>query len=234
MTPTTITVSSSSVADLVAAINTANTNGQDSNTIDLSGTYDITAIDNYWYGPNGLPAITSNLTIEGDPTDGAIIERSSVVSTPAFRLFYVAAAQSGLTQGTLTLENVTLGNGLAQGGSSNLGGGGLGAGGAIFNMGSLTLNGVTTARAALAGGWCCSSGRFQQRGSGGGGIGSNAPTAIGQNGNGGGFGGSAPGAEGGAGAEATSNSRRWRRLHHDSQRERTERRGYRQPRRSGS
>ena len=113
VTPTTYTVSSGVVSDLITAINAANTAGG-SNTIDLSGTYDITAVDNYWYGPDGLPAITSDLTIEGDPTNGAIIERSAAPLTPNFRIFYVAAAQSGLTQGTLTLENVTLDNGVAQ------------------------------------------------------------------------------------------------------------------------
>ncbi len=73
----TITVSSGVVSDLISAINTANTNGAPSNTINLSGTYDLTAVDNFWYGPDGLPAITSNLTIDGDPTNGATIERDS-------------------------------------------------------------------------------------------------------------------------------------------------------------
>jgi len=65
LTPTTYTVTSGLASDLVAAINTANSNGQASNTILLSGTYTLTGIDNYWYGPNGLPAISSNLTIAG-------------------------------------------------------------------------------------------------------------------------------------------------------------------------
>jgi len=41
-------------------------------------------VNNFWYGPDGLPAIASNLTIQGN---GATIER--IGSTP-FRLFYVS------------------------------------------------------------------------------------------------------------------------------------------------
>ena len=190
--PTTITVSSGLASDLIAAINTANTNGQPTNTIDLSGTYDLAAIDNYWYGPNGLPAITSTLTIQGDPTNGAVIERDPGGSTPDFRLFYVAAAQSGLTRGILTLDNLTLANGMAVGGNSDYGGGGLGAGGAIFDMGNVLLQGVTITNCQAIGG---NSGDTTA-GDGGGGIGSGSPLATG---NGGGFGGAAPGAAGGAG-----------------------------------
>src|SRR3954453_3194404 len=44
---------------LVWAINQANGNGQN-NTIQLAAgsTYDLTAVNNYWYGPDGLPAIS--------------------------------------------------------------------------------------------------------------------------------------------------------------------------------
>jgi hypothetical protein len=70
---------------LVAAINTANSNGDSNNTINLKkSTYDLTTINNFWYGPNGLPAISSNLTIHGK---GATIERDSAAMP--FRLFYV-------------------------------------------------------------------------------------------------------------------------------------------------
>ena len=80
------TVAAGDVATLIADINAANNNGQASNTINLSaGTYELTAINNYWYGPDGLPAISSNLTINGN---GAVIQRDA--SAPAFRLFYVS------------------------------------------------------------------------------------------------------------------------------------------------
>ena len=53
-------------ATLIADINQANKNSDPSNTINLSpSTYTLTKIDNFWYGPNGLPAITKNLTING-------------------------------------------------------------------------------------------------------------------------------------------------------------------------
>jgi hypothetical protein len=76
--PAVISVGPGDVAGLITAINLANGNGQ-SNTIVLaaSSEYALSAVNNFWYGPDGLPAITSNLTIQGN---GATIER--VVSTP--------------------------------------------------------------------------------------------------------------------------------------------------------
>src|SRR6516164_3468327 len=65
--PAVFTVNPGDTATLIADINTANFNGDPSNTINISGTYDLTAINTYWYGPDGLPAIYSNLTISGDP-----------------------------------------------------------------------------------------------------------------------------------------------------------------------
>jgi hypothetical protein len=141
----TFTVTSSGSGDtaavsrLISVVDTANTAGG-SNTIMLSGTFDLTAPADFWYGPEGLPAISSTLTIEGDPTAGATIERSG--STP-FRLLYVSGGASGPPAGNLTLEDLTLTGGEAQGGSSENGGGGAGMGGAIFNQGTLLLEGVT-------------------------------------------------------------------------------------------
>ena len=161
-----------SSCSLIDAINAANnnaatgacpagddkTNGGD--VIVLSaGTYKIGSIDNDWYGPNGLPPITSKITIVGDPK-GTVIMRSSSQGVQAFRIFFVGGGQSVANYnppsdfstlpgpGNLTLINLTLENGLAQGGAggaSALGsaGGGLGAGGAIYNQGTLTLQGVT-------------------------------------------------------------------------------------------
>src|SRR5579884_2194516 len=78
LTPATFTVGAGDVAGLIADINTANSNGQ-SNTINLSaGTYDLTTVNNFWYGPNGLPAINSNLTIHGN---GALIQRDTASGT---------------------------------------------------------------------------------------------------------------------------------------------------------
>jgi hypothetical protein len=139
--------------------------GTASNVILLAaGHYVFTQPDNDWYGPNALPPIATNIAIVGD-AGGSVIERSAASDTPAFRLFYIGGGQSLadynagnlsgcdpdpaaatcklLGPGMLTLTNLTVKNGLAHGGDSMQGGGGLGAGGAIYNQGTLKLNGVT-------------------------------------------------------------------------------------------
>jgi hypothetical protein len=122
-----------SVTQLIADINAANQAGG-MNTITLTAPtttpYVLTAVDNTTNGANGLPVIAKKdqLTIIGN---GDTIERSSVSGTPAFRLFDVAA------KGSLTLENLTVQGGLA------FGSGSAAEGGAIFNQGTLDLNGVT-------------------------------------------------------------------------------------------
>ncbi len=179
------------VKELIAAINTANGNNDPSgNTVNLlpGAVYTLIAPDNFLYGPDGLPAISSNLTINGQ---GATIQRGSAAGTPLFRFFYVSGGLSGLPAGSLTLQNVTLTGGLARGGGGggfNGGGGGLGAGGAIFNQGTLTLNGVTLTGNAAQGGSSAST----QLSTGGGGMGQDTQP----NGVGGGFGGPFAGAGG--------------------------------------
>jgi hypothetical protein len=87
-------------ACLIAAMTTANANG-DANTISLEGgTYTLTAVDNTTEGPTGLPSVTSTLTIQGAGADTTSIERSD--TAPAFRLLHVA------TTGRLTLKRLTL------------------------------------------------------------------------------------------------------------------------------
>jgi hypothetical protein len=111
---------------LLAAIQAANANGE-GNTIALAaGTYTLTAIDNTIVegamGANGLPAITSPLTIRGAGARTTIIERAA--SAPdVFRLLYVAPA------GILTLDGLTLRGGFAGGFN----------GGAILNDGTVTI-----------------------------------------------------------------------------------------------
>ena len=131
------TMTADSTAALIADIEIANKSGG-TNTIDLEPkTYGLDKVDNYWYGPNGLPPIASDITIVGN---GAKIERTG---DQPFRLFYVSnVAYGGMPTGTLTLENLTLKGGIAHGGNSYNGGAGLGAGGAIFNQGNLTLDNV--------------------------------------------------------------------------------------------
>jgi hypothetical protein len=191
--PATLTVPAGDVTTLIQDINTANGNGQGSNIIELAAgaTYTLAAPDNYWYGPDGLPAISSNLTIEGN---GATLRRDPTLRTP-FRLFYVSGGLSGLSAGDLTLHNLTLQDGLARGGNGfGLGGGGAGMGGAIFNQGTLNLNGVTLFGNTAQGG---AGGTNTSLGGGGGGIGSDGVGFSADDTFGGGFGGTFPGGSGG-------------------------------------
>ncbi len=126
-------------AQLIAAINTANGNGQ-ADTINLVAgfTYDLTVIDNGIEGNNGLPSILPDggfsLTINGN---GATIRRGDGtwtcpgVANPDFRIFHVAAGSD------LTLNNVTVSDGCVQGTGVAASGGG------IFNRGTLTVTNST-------------------------------------------------------------------------------------------
>jgi hypothetical protein len=138
---------------LVAAIHSANASGA-ANTLVLAAdcTYPLRAVDNHTKGANGLPVITSAMTIVGNR---AVIKRSSNPATPPFRLFFVDTA------GDLTLQDLTIRNGQARSGSPGLRGrdrvlcrGGAGAqGGGIFNRGTLTLtNSALRGNSAGAGG----------------------------------------------------------------------------------
>jgi hypothetical protein len=127
----TVTTEVGSTISLRDAINIADdTPGP--NTIDLqrNRNYKLQTIDNYWYGPDGLPAISNTITIDGN---GATIERTG---GPDFRFFYVSNHLDGsLPDGSLTLEYLTLRGGVAKGGDSYEGGGGLGAGGERMHLG---------------------------------------------------------------------------------------------------
>ncbi|HET6632301.1 MAG TPA: choice-of-anchor Q domain-containing protein [Rhodanobacteraceae bacterium] len=115
------------------------------NTLVLAAqTYTFTAADNWWYGPNALPPIQSDIVIEGR---GAVLDAQHTgdptpATADAFRFFYVSGGLE-LPPGWLTLENLTLKGGYAKGGDAAQGGGGAGMGGAIFSQGDLTLEGVT-------------------------------------------------------------------------------------------
>jgi len=112
-------------ACLIAAINSANATGEaDTITLEM-GVILLTAVDNDTDGPNGLPSITSEITIRGDdPLMPTQIERrvSGPSPTPNFRIFHVAAT------GKLTLESVQVNFGLL---SSGQGAGILNAGGVV-------------------------------------------------------------------------------------------------------
>jgi hypothetical protein len=109
------------VAALIAAINTANANGQN-DTINLPAcTYVLTKVQDNTDGPSGLPSITSQITIKGAGATRTIIERS--LGALPFRLVHVAPS------GKLTLQGVTLTLGLLTSGT----------GGGLLNTGNLAL-----------------------------------------------------------------------------------------------
>ena len=111
---------------LVAAIDAANSNS-DATELQLTKgcVYTLTARNNSFYGFNGLPTITSPVTIVGN---GATIQRDP--GAPSFRIVTVD------TTGSLRLIGINLHNGLAKGGDGGSdrgnqddgGGGGGGAG----------------------------------------------------------------------------------------------------------
>src|SRR2546423_1885369 len=162
---------------LVRAIKLANSTTR-ADTIKLAPgcRYVLTKVDNNWYGPNGLPAISSAVTIKAR---GAVIARSRAHGTPPFRLFFVGADPadpdtSGYTSpgpGRLTLRDVTLTGGLARGGNSASGGAGAGFGGAIFNQGEVRLVRSTLAGNVARGGTSFYPSVFAPYGDGGGGLG---------------------------------------------------------------
>ena len=128
------------VPALVAAINNANANAAPS-TLDLDPgcTYLLTAVDNtatssfggstFEYGDNGLPQITTPITINGN--DSTIIRAGGA---PNFRIFFITDT------GSLTINDLTLQNGIAD----ETGTAFPSSGGSIYNAGSyLEVNSST-------------------------------------------------------------------------------------------
>jgi hypothetical protein len=129
--PAVITVQGGcALAEAIRAANTDAPNGgcpagSAADTIVLTADVALLAVEEVDDGDNGLPTVTSEITIEGN---SHTIERSgSAVSD--FRILKVGSA------GDLTLENTTVSGGRATGGShpGNVGG-------AFYNLGSLTLD----------------------------------------------------------------------------------------------
>ena len=207
-------------ANLIDAIITANENGEDDTLIltNENGEDDIFILtenqayefnaaysgDQDGYGPIALPAITSNITIEGN---GAKITRSA----GNFRFFYV---KKGCF---FTLKSLTISNGNFKGGNGGngtkygyfmgpevaCGGGAAGMGGAILNCGNLILEGVTMDGNIAEGGDGGFNGvkiDISPGGAGGGGIGGHGN--YGSKANHGGNGGGINRGNGGSGTEA--------------------------------
>jgi len=89
--------------DLIAAINAANATAAP-DVISLTCDAVLDNIDNVTHGPNGLPAITTPIVIEGN---GHSIRRAA--GAPQFRIFTVLGGFLG--DGDLTLDNVTVSGG---------------------------------------------------------------------------------------------------------------------------
>ncbi|MGL5194261.1 MAG: DUF4347 domain-containing protein, partial [Chroococcales cyanobacterium] len=121
--PTPVNVSD--VLGLINAITEDNNPGQNSIINLTPGTYNLTKIDNYILGANGLPSIQGTLTINGN---GAEIIRDD--SKDPFRIFHVGP------DAHLILNNLTLKNGWANITTEPHGS----DGGGISNAGTLTLN----------------------------------------------------------------------------------------------
>jgi len=111
------------VPKLIAALNAANATSEP-DTINLAEgcTYTLTTVDHDFDGPTGLPAVTSEITIEGN---NATIERSS--SAPNFRILHLA------DEGNLTVNRLTIRGGLL----------GRWSGSGIYAFGTLRLNKCT-------------------------------------------------------------------------------------------
>ena len=88
--------------ELIDAIDDANADPNHT-TIQLNGdcVYTLTQVNNTQNGANGLPLITTPITIVGN--DAQII-RSDTQGTPEFRIFYILG-------GELTLSNLSVENG---------------------------------------------------------------------------------------------------------------------------
>ncbi len=129
------TFTAGTAAELIAAITTANGNGE-ADVITLTANITLTAIDNALDGANGLPSILADggnsLAIEGA---GFTIQRlwAGCTGTLAqdFRIFHVSAG------GDLSLDNVTIQNGCANAAFPGSSGGG------VYNLGTVTITNST-------------------------------------------------------------------------------------------
>lgn len=117
-----------SVSELITAINTANATPE-ADTLELSTgcLYALTAVNNTGetYGPNGLPVVVGDLTLNGN---GATLTRAE--GAPRLRFFQIPNAAS------LTLNDLLLKNGQLEPTSEETS---AYPGGAIYNLGTLAV-----------------------------------------------------------------------------------------------
>ena len=136
------------LADAITAANTdaatggcAAGSGDDAIVLAPGGVYTLTAVADTVDGPNGLPTVTSPITVLGN---GATIERSAATGTPEFRIFNVKRLPLG-DDPSLRLEGLTLRGGLVRSAYPFspvcAGGGALHARGAIVELDRVTIAG---------------------------------------------------------------------------------------------
>lgn len=146
------TCAAGNVACLITAIREANGLSGPSTIRLTQGTYTLTAVDNETDGPNGLPSVTTTLTLQGLDARNTIIARAA--GAPDFRLMHVAPT------GTLRLEGLTL-----QGGNVTSSTIPTAGGGGIFNNGGhVTLRHSRLAGNRVVGGFATGGGLFNNRG----------------------------------------------------------------------
>jgi predicted outer membrane repeat protein len=120
-------INAANAAELIAAIRAANAAPEEGHTINLTGQdsdYVLYELIEEWFGGNGLPVITSDITVYGN---GRLITRSSFAAR--FR-FFMINGRNEHKRARLILHNLTLSNGDTVG----MGGG------AIVNDGVLLVN----------------------------------------------------------------------------------------------
>src|SRR5439155_1482462 len=146
---TEFTCASGDVTCLIDAINQANANGQTNKITLRRGTYTLTADDNTTEGSpserNGLPSITSTLTLRGACPDTTKIERVASDQCTCADNLALDDRGGGIfnsPSGALLLTDSTLTGNVAAG-----------AGGGIWNGGALVvINSTLVGRSAFAGG----------------------------------------------------------------------------------
>jgi hypothetical protein len=124
---------------LVDAITAANTDaatggcvaGNGADIIDLQTNVTLTAVNNTTSGYNGLPVVSSAITIQGN---GNTISRQA--SSPDFRIMFVGSG------GNLTLNSATISGGVASAGTIR--GGAIYVSGALLTVTNSTLSGNTS------------------------------------------------------------------------------------------
>ncbi len=133
-----------SVGNLVASIDAANDTPATTDIIDLNPgcVYELMSVHNKFHGPNGLPAISSHIIINGH---GAVITRLNP-SGETFRIFVIEG------NGNLELNDMTLSGGYAYD-PADPNDAQKNSGGAIQNLGQLSVRNSVICRELRQGGW---------------------------------------------------------------------------------